>query len=60
MILVTDALNRLFSNDIGPIKRVRDLGLAGVGQIPPLKRFFMSRAMGIAADAPRLVRGESL
>ncbi len=60
LMVVTDGLNRLFSNDIGPIRLVRDLGLAAVNQMPPLKRLFMHHAMGLAGDLPRLVRGEAL
>ncbi len=55
-----DALNRLFSNDIGPLRLARDLGLAAVNRMPPLKRFFMRHAMGVVGDLPRLVRGEPL
>ena len=53
----TDVINRLFSNDIGPLRLVRDLGLAGVGRVPPLKRLFMRHAMGVVGDLPRLARG---
>ena len=54
---VTDGLNRLFSNSIAPLRLVRDLGLAAVDHLPPLKRFLMRDAMGITGDLPRLVRG---
>ncbi len=54
---VTDGLNRLFSNSIAPLRLVRDLGLAAVDRLPPLKRFLMRDAMGITGDLPRLVRG---
>lgn len=57
---VTDGLNRLFSNDIAPVRLVRDLGLAGVNRLPPVKRFLMRHAMGVVGDLPRLVRGEAL
>ncbi len=60
MATVTDVLNRLFSNDIGPVKLSRDIGLAAVNRIPPLKRVFMRHAMGTVGDLPRLMRGESL
>ena len=60
LLAVTDGLNRLFSNDIAPIKLVRDLGLAAVNQVGPLKKFFMRQAMGVVGDLPRLVRGEPL
>ena len=60
LAVVTDGLNRLFSNDLGPLRLVRDLGLAAVDRAPPLKRFFMRHAMGLVGELPRLVRGEAL
>lgn len=60
LIAATDGLNRLFSNDLAPLRLVRDLGLAAVNRMPPLKRLFMGHAMGLAGDLPRLIRGEAL
>ncbi len=60
LCLVTDSLNRLFSNDIAPVRLARDLGLAAVDRAAPLKRFFMRHAMGVTGKLPRLSRGESL
>jgi 2-octaprenyl-6-methoxyphenol hydroxylase len=57
---VTDGLNRLFSNDLPPLRLARDLGLALVDRAPPLKRLFMRHAMGVVGPQPRLVRGEAL
>src|SRR5262249_47115466 len=57
---VTDGLNRLFSNAITPVRLVRDLGLAVVHRVPPLKGLLMRDAMGIVGDLPRLVRGGPL
>jgi 2-octaprenyl-6-methoxyphenol hydroxylase len=57
---LTDALNRLFSNDLPPVRLARDLGLAAVNRMPPLKRFFMRSAMGALGELPRLARGERL
>ncbi|MFZ3238172.1 MAG: FAD-dependent monooxygenase, partial [Stellaceae bacterium] len=57
---VTDGLNRLFSNSVAPLRFVRDLGLAAVDRLPPVKRFLMRDAMGVTGDLPRLVRGEPL
>jgi 2-octaprenyl-6-methoxyphenol hydroxylase len=54
---VTDGLNRLFSNTIAPLGLARDLGLAAVNRLPPLKRFLMRDAMGITGELPRMVRG---
>ncbi len=55
---ITDGLNRLFSNDIPPMRALRDLGLGLVNQLPPLKRVFMRHARGDMGDIPRLLRGE--
>ena len=60
MLGLTAALNRLFSNDIAPIRLARDLGLAAVNAAKPAKRFFMRHAMGTVGDLPRLARGEAL
>jgi 2-octaprenyl-6-methoxyphenol hydroxylase len=57
---VTDGLNRLFSNTIAPVKLARDIGLAAVNRMPPLKRLLMRHAMGTLGDRPRLARGEPL
>jgi len=47
MLAATDALDRLFSNDNPALRLARDLGIAAVHRIPPLKRAFMRQAMGI-------------
>ncbi|TVR09096.1 MAG: ubiquinone biosynthesis hydroxylase [Salinarimonadaceae bacterium] len=56
----TDGLNRLFSNDAGPVRMIRDLGLGVVDRLPGLKRFFIREAAGISRGGPRLLRGERL
>jgi len=58
MVAATDLLNRLFSNDIKPLRLVRDVGLAAVNRVPPLRKFFVRHAMGLAGDLPKLIRGE--
>lgn len=60
LMAVTDGLNRLYSNDLPPVRLARDLGMAAVNRLPGLKRFFMGHAMGLAGDLPRLIRGEAL
>lgn len=59
MLAVTDGLNRLFSNQLPPVKLARDMGLWAVSKIPPLKRFFMRDAMGITGDVPKMVKEEA-
>lgn len=56
--LLMDGLNRLFSNDIGPLRLARDLGLGAVNLAGPARRFFMRHAGGVVGDLPRLLRGE--
>lgn len=54
----TDALNHLFSNDIAPLRQLRDLGLGIADAIGPLRRFFMRHAGGDIGKLPRLLKGE--
>jgi 2-octaprenyl-6-methoxyphenol hydroxylase len=54
----TDGLNRVFSNDVLPLRAVRDLGLGITDAIGPLRRFFMRHAGGAVGRLPRLLRGE--
>jgi len=55
----TDALNRLFSNDIAPLRHLRDLGLGIADAIGPARRFFMRHAGGDIGKLPRLMKGEA-
>jgi 2-octaprenyl-6-methoxyphenol hydroxylase len=47
MFAATDLLDRLFSNDSRVLRLARDLGIAAVHRVPPLKRLFMRQAMGV-------------
>jgi 2-octaprenyl-6-methoxyphenol hydroxylase len=57
MAAVTDNLNRLFSNDIAPVRAVRDVGLGLVDRVPAIKNALIARAAGLEGDGPRLTRG---
>ncbi|AWJ83892.1 2-octaprenyl-6-methoxyphenyl hydroxylase [Azospirillum sp. TSH58] len=57
---VCDGLVHLFSNNIPPIKLARDVGMAVVNRLPPLKRFFMRHAMGVVGELPRMIKGVPL
>ncbi len=46
MVLMTDVLDRLFSNSIAPVQAVRRFGLGVVQRLPRLRHFFMRTAMG--------------
>ncbi len=48
MLAATDALDRLFSTDVAPVRFIRDLGLAAVDRMPGLKKVFMRTAMGFS------------
>lgn len=47
MGIVTDGLNRLFSNDALPLRLARDLGLGLVERLPSLKSLFIRQAAGL-------------
>lgn len=54
----TDTLNRLFSNDIAPLRAIRETGLGLVNAVPPLRRLLARAAGGgQGSDAPRLLTG---
>jgi 2-octaprenyl-6-methoxyphenol hydroxylase len=55
----TDALNRLFSNDIAPLRHLRDLGMGIVDAVGPARRFFMRHAGGDVGKLPKLMKGEA-
>ncbi|WP_137930436.1 ubiquinone biosynthesis hydroxylase [Mesorhizobium comanense] len=60
MGVTTDVLNRLFSNDIAPLRAVRDIGLGLVERMPRVKDFFIRQASGLSAGTPRLLKGEAI
>ncbi len=60
MGVMTDALNRLFSNDITPLRIARDIGLGVVDRLPRLKGFLIGEAAGLVGDLPKLLKGEAL
>jgi len=57
MAAVTDNLNRLFSNDLPPVRAMRDFGLGLVDRVAPLKSALIARAAGLDRSGPRLLRG---
>jgi 2-octaprenyl-6-methoxyphenol hydroxylase len=61
MGVTTDVLNRLFSNDLAPIRIARDFGLGIVDRLPGLKSYFIGQAAGTTAtDNPRLLAGQTI
>lgn len=57
LALSTDMLNRLFSNNIEPLRHVRRLGLAAVNRSKPAQQFFMKEAAGETGVLPSLLQG---
>ena len=61
MGVMTDGLNRLFSNDVLPVRLIRDLGLGLVDRHARPEALLHPRGGGFAKrEAPRLLRGEAL
>lgn len=54
--LATDGLTRLFAVPGEAASAVRRIGMAGVERMPPLKRWFMDEARGMAGELPGLLR----
>jgi len=57
---LTDSLNRLFSNDITPLRLLRSLGLGLVDRMPRLKNRLIREASAVNPQMPKLLRGEPL
>jgi 2-octaprenyl-6-methoxyphenol hydroxylase len=60
MAMVTDGMNRLFSNDVAPLRALRDIGLGLVDRVPPLKQAMIGRAAGLERGGPRLLGGHAI
>ena len=57
MVAMTDGLNRLFSNDVAPVRALRDFGLGLVDRAGPVKAALIRTAAGISPSGPRLLSG---
>ncbi len=60
MMTVMDIFYRLFSNQIAPIKFLRNLGLGLAERVTPAKHKVMRAAMGLEGKLPKLAKGESI
>ncbi|GAA0685617.1 FAD-dependent monooxygenase [Marinobacterium maritimum] len=56
MMQVMDGFYHVFSNDIAPLKLLRNLGLGLAGRVPPARKRVMEFAMGIRGSVPELAR----
>ncbi|MEJ2406976.1 MAG: UbiH/UbiF/VisC/COQ6 family ubiquinone biosynthesis hydroxylase [Candidatus Thiodiazotropha sp.] len=55
-----DGFKRLFSNDNGLLKLVRNIGMSLADKAGPAKNLMIRRAMGLSGDLPKLSRGLDL
>ena len=60
MGVVTDVLNRLFSNDNTPLRMLRTIGLGIVDRLPSIKTRFIDQAAGRKGSNPALLNGEAI
>lgn len=61
MALAIDAFNRHLAHGVGPLSRVAQRGLALVNRTDEVKRFFITRALGLSGELPQVARrGEGL
>jgi 2-octaprenyl-6-methoxyphenol hydroxylase len=60
LAMMTDGVNKLFSNDNPALRAIRDIGMGAVSAIPALRRGFMRQAAGLSGDLPRLLQGRAV
>lgn len=54
--LAIDGFNRHLAHGVGPLSRMAQRGLALVNRTDEAKRFFITRALGLAGELPEVVR----
>lgn len=57
MMTVMDVFYHVFSNDVAPVKFLRNLGLGLAERVLPAKNVLMRNAMGLEGHLPKLARG---
>ena len=60
MMTVMDVFYQVFSNEVMPIKFIRNLGLGLAERILPAKNKVMRNAMGLEGNLPKLAKGEKI
>ncbi|MGY6274746.1 FAD-dependent monooxygenase [Methylomonas sp. MgM2] len=60
MMTVMDLFYQSFSNDILPVKLIRNIGLGLAERLTPIRNKVMKAAMGLEGKLPKLAKGESL
>lgn len=56
LMAVTDVTNRMFSNDNGMLRGLRDFGLGAINRLGPLRRNFLREAAGVSGQLPRMMQ----
>jgi 2-octaprenyl-6-methoxyphenol hydroxylase len=57
LAMITDGLNRLFGNNLPPVRLGRNLGLVATDLLPGVRHAIARHAMGLTGNLPRLARG---
>jgi 2-octaprenyl-3-methyl-6-methoxy-1,4-benzoquinol hydroxylase len=60
MMTVMDVFYRVFSNEILPVKFLRNLGLGLAERLSPARNKVMRMAMGLDGSLPKLAKGQSI
>ncbi|MEO1919665.1 MAG: FAD-dependent monooxygenase [Paracoccaceae bacterium] len=60
LVVSTDTINRVFSNDNPLLRLGRDLGMGLVNAIPAARRTLIREAAGLNGDLPRLMQGRAI
>ena len=56
--MAATVLNKLFANDITPLRMMRQFGLGVIDRLPSVKGLLRSEAAGLTGELPKLLRGE--
>ncbi len=51
-----DLFKRAFSNDLGPLKVIRNLGMGAANRLTPVRKLLIRNALGTVGDIPILAR----
>jgi len=54
--LAIDGFNRYLAHGVGPLSRIAQRGLALVNRSDEVKRFFITRALGLGGELPQIAR----
>jgi 2-polyprenylphenol 6-hydroxylase len=54
--LAIDGFNRYLAHGVGPLSRIAQQGLALVNRTDEVKRFFITRALGLTGELPKVAR----